>query len=194
MRGIIPWTALAAAIAAPLVAAGFSPLLQWRDGIYIASGFAGIFGMTLLLVQPLLAAGDLPNLTQTRARRLHRLTGVLLLGAVVGHVIGLWITSPPDVIDALTFTSPTPFSVWGVIAMWAVFAAALMAALRKRITIRPMTWRRAHVALALTIAISTVIHVLLIEGTMETVTKYGLSVLVLLAALRIAPRLRPRRR
>ncbi|WP_299604098.1 ferric reductase-like transmembrane domain-containing protein [uncultured Tateyamaria sp.] len=194
MRGIIPWTALAAAIAAPLVAAGFSPLLQWRDGIYIASGFAGIFGMTLLLVQPLLAAGDLPNLPQTRARRLHRLTGALLLGAVVTHVIGLWITSPPDVIDALTFTSPTPFSVWGVIAMWAVFAAALMAALRKRITVRPMTWRRAHVALALTIAIGTVIHVLLIEGTMETVTKYGLSVLVLLAALRIAPRLRPRRR
>ncbi|WP_299772988.1 ferric reductase-like transmembrane domain-containing protein [uncultured Tateyamaria sp.] len=194
MRGIILWTALAIAIVSPLVAAGFSPLLQWRDGIYIASGFAGIFGMTLLLVQPLLAAGDLPNLPQTRARRLHRLTGVLLLGAVVGHVIGLWITSPPDVIDALTFTSPTPFSVWGVIAMWAVFAAALMAALRKRITVRPMTWRRAHVALALTIAIGTVIHVLLIEGTMETVTKYGLSVLVLLAALRIAPRLRPRRR
>lgn len=194
MRGILPWAALAVAFAAPLVAAGFSPLLQWRDGIYIASGFAGIFGMTLLLVQPLLAAGDLPYLAQRRARRLHRLTGALLLAAVLGHVAGLWITSPPDVIDALTFTSPTPFSVWGVIAMWAVFAAALMAALRKRIAVRPMTWRRIHVTLALTIAIGTVIHVLLIQGTMETISKYGLSALVLLSALRIAPRLRSRRR
>ncbi|GGX54571.1 hypothetical protein GCM10007385_23550 [Tateyamaria omphalii] len=194
MRGIIPWAALAIAIAAPLVAAGFSPLLQWREGIYIASGFAGIFGMTLLLLQPLLAAGDLPHLSPARARRVHRLTGTLLLMAVLTHVIGLWITSPPDVIDALTFTSPTPFSAWGVIAMWAVFAAALMAALRKRVALRPMTWRRAHVALALIIAVGTVIHVLLIEGTMETVTKYGLSALVLLAALRIAPRLRPRQR
>ncbi|WP_299551753.1 ferric reductase [uncultured Tateyamaria sp.] len=194
MRGVIPWTALAIAVAAPIVAAGFSPLLQWRDGIYIASGFAGIFGMTLLLVQPLLAAGDLPYLSHARARRLHRLTGALLLAAVVGHVVGLWITSPPDVIDALTFTSPTPFSVWGVIAMWAVFAAALMAALRRGIAVRPMTWRRMHVSLALTIAVGTVTHVLLIEGTMETITKYGLSALVLLGALRIAPRLRPRRR
>ena len=30
--------------------------------------------------------------------------------AVVIHVAGLWITSPPDMIDALLFTSPTPFS------------------------------------------------------------------------------------
>jgi len=194
MRGIILWAALALAMTTPLLAAAFSPLLQWRDGIYIASGFAGIFGMTLLLVQPLLAAGDLPNLSQARARRLHRLVGTLLLGSVVAHVVGLWITSPPDVIDALTFTSPTPFSVWGVIAMWTVFAAALMAVLRKRMPVRPMTWRRAHVALALTIAVGTVIHVLLIEGTMETVTKYGLCALVLLAAARITPRLLSKRR
>ena len=30
---------------------------------------------------------------------------------------------------ALLFVSPTPFSAWGVIAMWAVFTAALLAAL-----------------------------------------------------------------
>lgn len=43
------------------------------------------------------------------------------------HVVGLWVTSPPDVIDALLFWSPTPFSFCGVVAMWAVFASALMA-------------------------------------------------------------------
>ncbi|MEL6563164.1 MAG: ferric reductase-like transmembrane domain-containing protein [Pseudomonadota bacterium] len=193
MRAALIWMGLAAAVAAPLIAAAFSPLLQWREGVYIASGFAGILGMTLLLVQPLLATGALP-LTQSRARRVHRMTGALLLAAVVVHVAGLWITSPPDVIDALTFTSPTPFSVWGVIAMWAVFAAALMAALRKRLPLRPMTWRQIHVALALIIASGTIAHALLIQGTMEVVTKYALSLLVALAAIRVALHIRWRLR
>ncbi|MEO0763593.1 MAG: ferric reductase, partial [Pseudomonadota bacterium] len=65
MRDTLIWLGLATAIAAPIVAAAFSPLLQWRDGIYITAGFAGILGMALLLVQPLLAAGDLP-LSQSR--------------------------------------------------------------------------------------------------------------------------------
>ena len=193
MRAALIWMGLAAAVAAPLIAAAFSPLLQWREGVYIASGFAGILGMTLLLVQPPLATGALP-LPQSRARRVHRMTGALLLVAVVFHVAGLWITSPPDVIDALTFTSPTPFSVWGVIAMWAVFAAALMAALRKRLPLRPMTWRQMHVALALIIAGGTVAHALLIQGSMEVVTKYALSLLGALAAIRVALHIRWRPR
>ncbi|WP_299691005.1 ferric reductase-like transmembrane domain-containing protein [uncultured Tateyamaria sp.] len=185
MRAALIWTALAAALLAPLIAAAGSPLLQWRSGVYIAAGFAGIAGMALLLVQPLLAVGDLP-LAQARARRVHRASGALLVLCVTGHVAGLWIASPPDVVDALTFTSPTPFSAWGVIAMWAVFAAALLAALRKRLPLRPMTWRRAHAALAVIVAGGTVIHVLLIDGTMETLTKFGLSLLVALAAVRVA--------
>jgi hypothetical protein len=48
----------------------------------------------------------------------------VLVVAVVVHVGGLWITSPPDMIDALLLTSPTPFSAFGVIAMWAIFAVA----------------------------------------------------------------------
>ncbi|MEO0668423.1 MAG: ferric reductase-like transmembrane domain-containing protein [Pseudomonadota bacterium] len=185
MRDTLIWLGLATAIAAPIVAAAFSPLLQWRDGIYITAGFAGILGMALLLVQPLLAAGDLP-LSQSRARRVHRVTGALLFTAVVVHVAGLWITSPPDVIDALTFTSPTPFAVWGVIAMWAALAAALMALLRKRLPLRPMTWRQVHMTLALIIAGGTIAHALLIQGTMEVVTKSALSALVALAVLRTA--------
>lgn len=186
MRAVLIWAGLAIALVVPIVAAGFSPLLQWRDGIYIAAGFAGISGMALLLLQPLLAAGDLPGLPRSRSRIVHRASGALLILAIVLHVGGLWITSPPDVVDALTFTSPTPFSAWGVIAMWAAFAAATLAALRKRLHLRPMAWRRAHVALALIVAAGTVAHALLIEGTMEPVTKLGLSLLVLCAALRIA--------
>ncbi|WP_255553505.1 ferric reductase-like transmembrane domain-containing protein [Maritimibacter sp. DP1N21-5] len=186
MRATLIWAALGVALLAPITAAAFSPLLQWREGIYIASGFAGILGMALLLLQPLLAAGDLPGLSPTRSRRIHRITGALLVLAVVGHVAGLWITSPPDVIDVLLFRSPTPFAIWGVIAMWAVFAAALIAALRKRLPLRPTSWRRLHAALVVTVAGGTVAHALLIQGTMEPFTKYALSICVGLAALRIA--------
>ena len=109
------------------VAIGFtaiSPLHAWRDPVYIVAGFGGVIAISLMLFQPMLAAGYLPGLSVLQGRRVHRYFGTLLVVSVVIHVAGLWITSPPDVIDALLFSSPTPFSVWGVIAMWAVFIAA----------------------------------------------------------------------
>jgi len=102
----------------------------------------------------------------------------------VAHVAGLWITSPPDVIDALLFASPTPFSVWDVIALWAIFATALLAALRSRLPLRPRVWRRAHVALAVVIVLGSVVHAMLIEGTMETFSKAALCTLVLVALIK----------
>ena len=101
------------------------------------------------------------------------------MAAVLIHVGGLWITSPPDMIDALLFASPTPFSPFGVIAMWAIFAVALLAALRRRLGLRPRTWRIAHTLLAIVIVAGSVVHGILIEGTMETVSKAALCALVL---------------
>lgn len=189
-RTILIWTALAVAVTAPVAAAVASPLLAWRQPVYIAAGFAGIIAMSLLLVQPLLAGGHLPGLPGQRGRRLHRIVGGLLVAAVAIHVAGLWITSPPDVVDALLFRSPTLFSVWGVIAMWAVFAAALVAALRRRLRIRPNTWRLAHTALAAAVVAGSIIHALLIEGTMETVTKAALCGMVVLATAKVLADLR----
>lgn len=173
------WVALATAIAAPIIAAAFSPQLAWRQPIYIAAGFSGIIAMALLLIQPLLAGGYLPDLNGMRARRLHRAIGIALVLAVLIHVGALWITSPPDVVDALLLVSPTPFSVWGVLAMWAVFASALLAARRKKVRVR--TWRLLHTVFALVIVAGTITHALLIQGTMEIATKIGLSVLIALA-------------
>ncbi|NNF79793.1 MAG: ferric reductase, partial [Rhizobiales bacterium] len=131
-RRIAIWAALGLAVGVPLAAAALSPQLAWRGPAYIAAGFAGVIAMALILMQPLLAGGYLPGLPAQRGRRVHFWVGGALVSAVIIHVAGLWITSPPDVIDALLFVSPTPFSAWGVIAMWALFAAGLVAALRRR--------------------------------------------------------------
>ena len=180
-RAVLIWTALAMIVAVPIFAAAMSPQLAWRSPIYIAAGFAGIIAMSLLLIQPLLAGGYLPGFPAPRGRRIHRIVGLCLVSAVVIHVAALWQTSPPDVIDALLFVSPTPFSAWGVIAMWAVFASALLAVFRRRIGLRPRTWRLGHTALAAIIVIGSIVHAILIEGTMEMITKYSLCALVLIA-------------
>jgi predicted ferric reductase len=112
------------------------------------------------------------------------------VAAVVIHVAGLWITSPPDMIDALLFSSPTPFSPWGVVAMWAIFAVALLAALRRRLGLRPRTWRLAHMLLAIVIVAGSVVHGILIEGAMETVSKAVLCALVLAATIKVMADLR----
>lgn len=183
-RAILIWAVLAAAIAVPIAAAAMSPLLAWREPVYIAAGFAGIFAMVLLLFQPLLVGGYLPGLPAHRGRRLHRWIGGSLVLAVAVHVAALWITSPPDVVDALLFASPTPFSVWGVTAMWAVFAAALVATLRRKLRLRPGTWRRVHTSLVLATVIGSVVHAVLIDGTMETVSKVLLCALVIAATVK----------
>jgi MYXO-CTERM domain-containing protein len=182
-RGPLIWAALAAAICVPIAAAAVSPLLAWRGPLYILAGFAGILALGLMLVQPLLAGGYLPGLSGYRGRRAHRWIGGALVVAVAVHVAGLWITSPPDMIDALLFVSPTPFSPFGVIAMWAILGVALLALLRRRLRLR--TWRIAHMSLAVVIVGATVVHGMLVEGAMETISKAMLCALVLAAAVKV---------
>lgn len=158
--------------------AALSPVLQWRDPIYVIAGFAGIIGLALLLVQGVLISG---LLTQGPARRAHMWVGVTLVIAVFIHVAGLWVTSPPDVIDVLLFRSPTPFAIWGVFAMWAVFIAALLAAFRTRMSRR--IWRTSHTTAVIVVVIGTVVHAWLIQGAMESMTKAMLSALVLGAGI-----------
>lgn len=190
LRAILIWVALLVAIAVPLGVAANSPLLAWRNPVYIAAGFAGIVTLALILIQPLLAGGSLPGLPMRHGRRLHRWVGVTLVLAVIAHIGGLWLTSPPDVIDALLFVSPTPFSAWGVIAMWAIFATALLAALRWPLRLRPKTWRLGHSALALVIVLGTVIHALQVEGTMGPTSKAALCFLAVAATVKVMHDLR----
>lgn len=181
-RAILIWVALALAIGVPTALAATSEQLAWRDPVYILAGFAGIIALGLVLVQPLLIGGYLAPLSAYRGRRAHHWIGGTLVLAVMIHVAGLWITSPPDMIDALTYSSPTPFSPFGVTALWAIFIVALLALLRRRLELRPRTWRFIHMPLAIVIVVGSVVHCLLIEGTMETFSKTVLCAAVLAAA------------
>ena len=188
-RAGLIWGALFCALFVPSVLAGFSPLLAWRSPVYIIAGFAGIVALAALVLQPILALGAVPGLSAGQSRRLHRGLGLTLALAVAVHVGGLWITSPPDVVDVLAFRSPTPFGLWGALAMWMVFAAAGLAILRRRLPLRPIAWRGAHMGVALAAIVTTVLHAVLIEGAMEPWSKW-----VLIATTRAIYTLWPRPR
>ena len=171
----------------PVLLAAWSPYLAFRQPVYIVAGFAGIAALALMLVQPLLASLLLPGMSAARGRRLHVWVGTAVVGLVIIHVGGLWITSPPDVIDALLLRSPTPFSAWGVLAMVALFGAGMLALARGWIGVR--AWRVGHTLLVATAVIATVPHAWLIEGAMEPFSKA-----VLLAAALFTLALAVRRR
>ena len=75
--------------------------------------------------------------------------------------------------------------------MWAVIAAALLAAFRRRLRLRPMIWRLIHTAITMVIVAGSIIHAMLIEGTMETLSKAAICAMVLAAAVMVMVRLRP---
>jgi len=193
-NALLIWSGLALAIIVPLTFAASSEYLAWRDPVYITAGLAGVVALCIALVQPLLAAGWLPGLRLWRGRRVHRVLGVVLVAAVIVHVAGLWLTSPPDIEDALLLRSPTPFSVWGVAGMWALFAAALLAIFQRRLP--PLVWRIGHTSLVSIVVLGGVIHAMLIEGTMEPTSKAllcGLTIAATVIAV-AAPWIRNRRR
>lgn len=175
------WAGVAAVMGVPVLLAAFSPWLAYRDLPYIVGGFAGIVGLALLFLQPLLAAGYLPGPGTAKERRWHRWVGAAIVACVLAHVSGLYITSPQDTMDALLLVAPTPFSVYGVIALAGIVAIALMVALRRRMGLRYSAWRLIHNGVAAIVVIATVVHALQIEGAMEPWSKWGLSVAVLAA-------------
>ena len=182
-RAALIWGAVLALMLVPVIIAAFSPYLAWRNAAYIIGGFAGILCLSLMLLQPLLAAGYLPGLSGLRGMRWHRIAGALILLCVALHVGGLFLTSPPDTLDALLLVSPTPFSVYGVTAMWGIVITALLVGFRRRLRLRPGLWRWLHNGLAVVVVGATVIHAVQIEGAMGPVSKWLLCLAVLAATL-----------
>ena len=67
--------------------------------------------------------------------------------------------------------------------MWAIVAVALLAAFRRRLGLR--TWRAAHMSLAVVIVVGSVVHSMLVEGTMETISKAALCAVVVVVAIKV---------
>ncbi|WP_254694228.1 ferric reductase-like transmembrane domain-containing protein [Sulfitobacter sp. SK012] len=163
----------------PFLVAAQNPLLASRSAAYVTGGMAGITALALLLIQPLLAAGYLPGVRPAVLRRWHKWVGIALVSAVAVHVGGLYLTSPPDALDALLLVSPTPFSVYGVVSMWAVVLTAILVAARHKLRLKPTTWKITHNLLALAVVIGAVVHALMIEGAMGATSKIALCICVL---------------
>ena len=173
------WATLAIVMGAPLWIAATSPLLAGREAVYILGGFAGILALVVMIMQPLLAAGYLPGISQARARRWHLWTGSALVIALALHVVGLYLTSPPDMIDALLLNAPTLYSIFGVIGMWALILIVLLVVTRSRTGFRITTWRILHNALGVIVVVASVVHALMIEGAMGPFSKLILCLGVL---------------
>lgn len=175
------WGLIIAIMIVPIAIAAFSPYLPSRNAPYIVGGFAGIVCLSLLVLQPLLPAGYLAGTQGPAGRRWHRWLGFGIVAAVALHVGGLYLASPADTLDALLLVSPTPFSVYGVTAMWGVVATAVLVLLRRRLGLRTSIWRLIHNTLAAVVVAATVIHALQIEGAMEGVSKWVLCLAVVAA-------------
>ena len=74
--------------------------------------------------------------------------------------------------------------------MLAIFVTALLAVLRRRLRLRHRIWRISHGVLAVVIVVGTVAHAMLIEGTMEAVSKAVLCGLILAATTKVIVDLR----
>jgi predicted ferric reductase len=199
LPALLGWAGVALIMILPIVMAAFSPYLASRDLPYVIGGFAGIVALSLLFLQPLLPAGYLAGSEGPAGRRWHRWIGVGIILAVALHLGGLYVTSPADMLDALLLVSPTPFSVYGVIATAGVAATALLVLLRRRLGVRHSVWRLIHNGLAAVVVVATAIHAVQIEGAMEPSSKWLLCAAVLAATavalvdLRLLRPLRARR-
>lgn len=190
MGSVLVWVVVLALMGAPLLIAATSPLLEGREAVYILGGLAGVFALALLILQPLLAAGYLPGMNVAQARRWHQWTGTALVTALALHVVGLYLTSPPDMIDALLLVAPTLYSIFGVVGMWGVILIVLLVMARSRLPLKPASWRTLHNLLALVVVIASVVHALMIDGAMGSLSKLILCIAVLVATTVVTVQLR----
>jgi predicted ferric reductase len=65
--------------------------------------------------------------------------------------------------------------------MWGLLATVLLVVFRRRLPLQPHTWRMSHRTLAAVIVTGSVVHAMMIEGTMEMLSKSVLCALVLIA-------------
>ncbi len=183
MRAALVWFFLAAAVCVPVVIAATNPLQSSREAMWIFGGMAGVVALALLLVQPVLVAGLVPEAPVLVMRRWHRWIGTVVVVGVLLHVGGLYLYSPDDTTDALLLVAPTPFAVYGVIGLWSAVLTGVLVAMRTKSGLRYAIWRVVHNVLSLVVVVSSIVHAILIEGAMGSVSKAILCALILAATM-----------
>jgi predicted ferric reductase len=166
----------------PIIFAAFSPLQKGRELLWTIGSMAGIIGLSLLFLQPLLMPTAFPRLGVVRGTRWHRWGGIAIMAMVALHVGALYAYSPDDVTDALLLVAPTPFSLYGVISLWCLVLTMLLAATRRAMRLRVRPWRILHSVLAVAVIGAGAIHAIWIEGVMEQYSKLALCLAALTAA------------
>lgn len=179
-RNILIWLGLFALMAFPVIRAISNPYLPFRETSYIIAGFAGIFCLSIFVLQPLLATRRIP-LHPFRARRLHRIVGICVLSLTIIHVAGLFVTNSDDVIDVFMLRAPTTFSIFGVIAFWGIILTGLIATLRH--SLPSFIWRKTHQTLSCIVISATIIHALQIQGAMEPISKWIICLAAILSTV-----------
>jgi len=141
--------------------------------ITLHSALQGWAQWGLALIQPLLAGRSpaRPAVAVWPVRGIP-MGRVALVGMVIVHVAGVVADkSRPDVIDALLFDSPTPFRSGCRRHVGWSSPPALLAAFRRALRIRPRAWRIGHTLMVVVVVIGSVLHALLVEGTMGPLSK-----------------------
>lgn len=179
MIPIIVYCILAGLVAGPVAVAATSPLLSGREAVYIVGGMSGVIALALLLLQPILASGYLPSISSVKSKTWHRRIGFLLFLAIALHIVGLYLTSPDDLIDALLLISPTPFSLYGVVGMWAIIVTTLLVALRSNLSWHHTLWKLVHNVLGCIVVVASVTHAMMIDGAMGYRSKLILCISII---------------
>lgn len=190
MIPILLYCILATLLAGPVVVAATSPLLSGREAVYIVGGMSGVVALALLLLQPILASGYLPSISTIKSKAWHRRIGLLLVLAIALHIVGLYLTSPDDLMDALLLISPTPFSLYGVVGMWAIIVTTLLVVLRSHLSWRHTLWKIVHNILACIVVVTSVTHALMIDGAMGYRSKLILCIAIIALTIVVIVHLR----
>ncbi len=168
-----------ALIAVPLAAAVHSPLGASREAAWVAGSLLGVLALALLPIQALL-----PQRSSARrlsvSLRLHRVVGLLVLAATLGHVAALYVVSPDDIGDALVLQAPT-YSRLGVISAVGLIVTIAFALLRPKLGLDEPNWRVIHGALAIAIVGTGVAHALMIRGALDGPIEIALCAAAVLA-------------
>ncbi|MFK7854822.1 MAG: hypothetical protein AB8B79_11940 [Granulosicoccus sp.] len=183
MIPILLYCILTTLVAGPVVVAATSPLLSGREAVYIVGGMSGVVALALLLLQPILASGYLPSISSVNSKTWHRRIGFLLVLAITLHILGLYLTSPDDLMDALLLISPAPFSLYGVAGMWAIIVTTLLVVLRSLLSWRHTLWKLVHNVLGCIVVVTSVTHAMMIDGAMGYRSKLILCIAIIVLTI-----------